>query len=167
LGDVDEAFESLGEQFLSLGDFPRMDSLSSMGPFPTMGEFPHPSQLPKITESQTPPSPNEIESVDPQARPSSTHDTQDIVGDGPLSDSDPNENAEYDIVENGCNSDENAEIDIHGQSPTRNDEPVSNPQLPSTSLSNVRSEPIEIPIREPVRHGSDYILERVLVEEQN
>ena len=166
LGDVDEAFESLGpgEQFLSMGDNnSRMDSLSSMGPFPTMGEF---SQLPKIPES--PPSPNEIESVDSQAGPSSTHDTQDIVGDhdGPLSDSNPNPNAEHDnIVENDCNSDEKVEMDpdIQGQN-----EPVSNPQLPSTLLSNARSQPvIEIPLREPVRQRPDYILERVLVEEQN
>ena len=75
LGDVDEAFESLGEQFLSMGDdYSRMDSLSSMGPLPTMDEF---SQLPKIIEF--PSSPNEIESVDSQAGPGSTHDTQDIV----------------------------------------------------------------------------------------
>ena len=163
LGDVDEDFESLGEQFSSMGDdYPRMDSLSSMGPFPTMGEFP---PLPKITES--PSSPNEIESVDSQAGPSSMHDTQDTVGDhdGPLSDSDPNPNAEHDnIAENGCNCDENVEMDpdIQGQN-----EPVSNPQLPSTLLSNVRSQPIEIPLREPVRQRPDYVLERVLIEEQN
>lgn len=166
LGDVDEAFESLGpgEQFLSMGDdYSRMDSLSSMGPFPTMGEF---SQLPKITES--PSSLNEIESIDSQAGPRSTHDTQDIVGDhdGPLSDSDPNPNAEHDnilIVENDFNSDEKVEMDpdIQGQN-----EPVSNPQLPSTLLSNVRSQPVEIPLREPVRQRPDYILERVLIEEQ-
>lgn len=164
LGDVDEAFESLGEQFLSIGDdYSRMNSLSSMGPLPTMGEF---SQLPKIPES--PSSPNEIESVNSQAGLSSTHDTQDIVSDhdGPLSDSDPNPNTEHDnIVENDCNSDhEKVEMDpdIQGQN-----EPVSNPQLPSTLLSNVRSQPIEIPLREPVRQRPDYFLERVLVEKQN
>ena len=164
LGDVDEAFESLGEQFLSMGDdYSRMDSFSSMGPLTTMGDF---SQLSKITES-----PSSLNEIDSQAGPSSTHDTQDIVGGGPLSDSDPNPNAEHNnIVENGCNSrsDENVEVDpdIQGQNPVHNDEPVSNSQLPSTVLSNVRSQPIEIPFREPVRQRPDYILERVLVEEQ-
>ena len=88
-----------------------------------------------------------------------------------LSDSDPNPNAEHNniIVENGYNSDENIEmdLDIQGQNPMHYDEPVSNSQLPSTLLSNVRSQPIEIPLREPVRQRPDYFLERVLVEKQN
>lgn len=40
------------------------------------------------------------------------------------------------------------------------------PQLPSTLLSCVRAQPLEIVIREPVVESSDFILERVLVEQQ-
>ena len=178
-GGIDDAYESLqplpsmGDhaQFLSMGDFSMMDSFSSMGS--TVGEFPYLSQLPVITES--PPSSNEIESTDPQAGPDSTHVTQGTMGDGSSNpsnnwtDSDPNENigqVEHVVLKNGCNSDENAEMDIQGHNPMRNEESVSNPQLPSTLLSNVRSQPIEIPLREPVKQKPDYVLERVLVEEK-
>ena len=168
-GENDDAYESLqqlqsmGEQFLSMGDFPMTGSPISMGPLPTMGEFL--PQLAEITES--PLSPDKIDS---QAGPGSMHAMQDIVGDGPsnpftsssaASLSDPNE-----LLENGRDSDENAEMNAQGQSPVRNDDPVSNPQLPSTLLSNVRSQPVEIPLRERVRQNPDYVLERVLVEEK-
>ena len=170
-GENDDAYESLqqlqsmGEQFLSMGDFTMAASPSlMMGPLPTMGELPQ-QLLPEITES--PSSPDEIDS---QAGPGSMHAMQDIVGDGPsipltsssaTSLSDPNENIA--LLGNGCYSDENA---VQDQSPVRNDVPVSNPQLPSTLLSNVRSRPIEIPLRERVRQNPDYVLERVLVEEK-
>ena len=165
---VDDAYGSLpsmpGDQLLSMGGFPTMDS------FPSLGEFPHLSQLPVITES--PPS---LSETDPQA--DGTHapnNTQDSVNDGhsnslpSLSDLDGNHSGQVEIVahEDGSDFDENADsnVDIQGHSPICSEESVMSPQLPSTSLSYVRSRPIEIPLREPVKQKPDYVLERVLVE---
>ena len=165
---IDDAYESLpsmsGDQLLSMGGFPTMNSL------PSLGEFPHPSQLPVITES--PPS---LSETDPQADGTHAPDnTQHSVNDGHsnslpgLSDLDGNHSGQVEIVahEAGSDFDENADsnMDIQGHSPMCSEESVVSPQLPSTSLSNARSRPIEIPLREPVKQKLDYVLERVLVE---
>lgn len=169
LDQEDDAYESLQlssmcDQLSSMGDFPTMDSFPSMGPLPTMGEFLYPNQLPIITES--PPSMSEI---DPQA--DGTHaicSAQDSVNDGhsnPMSsllDSDNHGGQVESVVKSNSDELENAELDIQGHNPMRNEQ--SYPQLPSTLLSNVRSQPIEIPLREPVKQKPDYVLERVLVE---
>ena len=168
LDQEDHAFESL--QLSSMCDqFLSMDSFPSMGPLPTMGEFPQypiASQLPIITESL--PSTSEI---DPQAESDGAHairDAQDSVKDDhsnamcSLSDLDSirNHSGQVESIEKS-NSDENA---VQGHDPMRNEQ--SYPQLPSTLLSNVRSQPIEIPLREPVKQKPDYVLERVLVEDK-
>ena len=174
--EIDDAYESLqplqsmGEQFLSMGAFPMTVSPLSMGPLSTMNEFPQ-QLLPEITESP----PSSPDKIDSQAVPGSMHAMQDtiIVGDGPSNPftsssasslRDPNENVA--LLGNEHDSDENAEMNAQGQSPVHSDDLVSNPQLPSTSLSNVSSRPIEIPLRERVRQNPDYVLERVLVEEK-
>lgn len=167
---IDDAYESLqlssmpGDEFLSMGAFSTM---------PSMGEFPYPSQLPVITESPPP-----LSEIVPQAdgTPHGPNNTQDGVNDGshsnPMpssSDADSNHSGQAEhIVEKNCNFNENAHSNVdvqgHSASPMHSEESVMNPQLPSTTLSKVRSQPIEIPLRQPVKQKLDYVLERVLVE---
>ena len=176
-GDHDDAYESLqlqslGDNFLSMGNpFP------SMGPYPTMGEFPSLPEHPVIIES---PSKNES---NPQADDTESvhaiHDTQDsmasvhsnplpfmpsLLGDTENPSEHSSQIEQHEVQENGTghNSDE---MGAQDHSPMHDDEPVVSPQLPSTLLYNVISQPIEIPLREPVRQQPDLVMERVLTEQ--
>ena len=176
-GDHDDAYgslqlQSLGDNFSSMGDpFP------SMGPYPTMGEFPSLPEHPVITES---PSTNES---NPQADDTESvhaiHDTLDsmasvhsnplpsmpsLLGDTENPSEHSSQIEQHKVQENGTghNSDE---MGAQDHSPMHDDEPVVSPQLPSTLLYNVISQPIEIPLREPVRQQPDLVMERVLTEQ--
>ena len=145
-----------------------------MDPFPSMGEFPYPSQLPVINES--PP----LSKIDPQADGThAIHNAQNSMNDNAYdcfnampssSDLDSNDSA------NACCRGESYYFDIlilmrmllgfrsghiQGHGPMRSEESVVTLQLPST-LSNVRSRPIKIPLRESVKQKLDYVLERIL-----
>ena len=77
----------------------------------------------------------------------------------------PSEQIEqHEVQENGTghNSDVNFEI---GVSPMHDGEPVVGLRLPSTLLYNVISQPLEIPLREPVRQQPYFVMERVLTEQ--